>query len=505
MPLNLGVAVASGVPAYLGIVSGVIGALLVGGLSGAPLMVSGPDAGIGVLVLEMIHSHGIQKLGLIVFLAGLLQLILGALRGANWFRAISPAVVNGMLGGMGLMIVLTQFHIMLDDVPQKTGIDNLLMIPSAIQKGLIPVDGLSHHPAACIGSLTMIVALLWARFAKGSFKQVPAALIAIITASAVTAALKLPIQLITLPTNMLSGFDFLTVSKFLAGVNDSNMWISAATLAFVVTAQSLITATAVDNSAKNHRSKFDRELIAQGVGNMACGFLGALPVAGVLLRSMANLQSGATCKTANMMHGVLMVSTVLFFPAVLSFVPTSALAAILVLTGYRMVAGIYTNVKEYERTELAVFATTVLAILATNLFTGLIIGFALAVIKEMMAISHLGIKLNPMDSCGRMVLELWGPATFLQLPKITSTLEAVPAKAEVHVRLDELTYIDHACLELLMDWGHRYREQGGEFVIDWGPFEARRRSAHSRRRRPQPQPVVSVADMHSSPAKRNAV
>lgn len=505
LPLNIGVAIASGVPAYLGIVSGCIAAVVVGAFSGAPLMVSGPDAGIGVLVLEMIKSHGIEKLGAIVLVAGLMQLICGLVRSANWFRAISPAVVNGMLGGMGAIIVLTQFHIMLDDVPRKTGIDNLLMVPEAIIKGLIPAPGLPHHPAACIGAITIIIAILWGKFAPARLKAVPAPLVAITVASCITAYLALPIQLVKLPANLLSGIQLPDWKALLASSIDSEIWAASATLAFVITAQSLITASAVDSTAKGHKTNFDRELVAQGVGNILCGLLGALPVAGVLLRSMANLQSGATSRAANQMHGIFMLLAVIACPFLLSFMPTSSLAAILVLIGCRMVAGIWRRVKTYERPELVIFFTTLVAILATNLFTGVLIGFVVAAFKELCAIADLGVKLDRMDHRGRMVLHLYGAATFLQLPKLAAALESVPAKSELHVRLDELTYIDHGCLELLMDWGQRHQDQGGEFVIDWGEFETRYTAARHRRRRPTAAAPLAIKDAAAHYREKDAV
>jgi MFS superfamily sulfate permease-like transporter len=501
LPLNLGVAIASGVPAYLGVVSGLIGSLVVGALTGAPLMVSGPDAGIGVLVLEMIQAQGIEMLGAIVLLAGLMQLALGLLRGANWFRAISPAVVNGMLGGMGMLIILTQFHIMLDDTPSATGFENLIRIPEAVIKGLIPAEGLPHHPAACVGAITMIVAVIWGRASLGWAKKIPAALIALAFASALTAFFKLPIQLVSLPSNIFADLQFPSAATFMRAIYDPEIWLCAVTLAFVVSAQSLISAGAVDQAAarSGSRANFDKELIAQGVGNTLCGLLGALPIAGVLLRSMANVQSGATSGASNMMHGALMLLAVLACPKVLSVMPTAALAAILVLIGYRMVVGIYDNVKGYEKAEIVVFGMTVIAILATNLFTGLVVGFVVAVGKEIAAIAHLEVKLEPVDARGRMVLHLWGPATLLQLPKLAKQLDEVPARAELHIRLDEVTYIDHACLELLMRWGKRHREHGGEFVIDWGPLEARRHAASGRRRRASA--VAPVPDIHHSPAR----
>ncbi len=471
LPLNLGVAASSGVPAYLGIISGVIGSLLVGILSGAPLMVSGPDAGIGVLVLEMIQDEGIQNLGVIVTLSGVLQLILGLGRGAIWFRVFSPAVVNGMLAGMGMIIILSQLLIMLDSKPHTTGLMNLTALPEVIAKSLTATEGLTHHPAACIGLLTISIALLWPKLARGPLKKAPPALPAILLASVTATILNLPIQLIEVPENAIGSLRLTTPDAVANALGSSSIWICALTLAFVASAQSLLTATAIDTLGQARKTNLDRELIAQGIGNVVCGLLGSLPVAGVLLRSMANVQSGAKNRAPNLIHGALILSAVLTLPWLLNKMPVCSLAALLVLIGCRMVQGITKNVQNYARSELAIVAATSIAILATNLFTGLIIGFALAAAKELSALAYLGIKLE--ETPNRTILHLWGSATFLQLPRLITVLESCEPASELHVRIDELNYIDHACLELLMERAEEHRKQNGELIIDWGDFQTR--------------------------------
>ena len=479
LPLNLGVAIASGVPAQMGIISGVIGSIFVGALSGTQLMVSGPDAGIGVLVLEMIQEQGIAKLGVIVLLAGLMQLILGLLRAANWYRIISPAVVNGMLGGMGLLIVLTQFHIMLDRSPHTTGFANFYAIGESVLSALTPAEGLSHHPAACIGLLSITSAILWERFAKFTvLRTIPSALVAILVASATTLVLNLPIQLIKIPEGILSTIELEPITALLASLNSSAIWICAATLAFVSSAQSILTATAIDTTAKNHKSNLDRELVAQGLGNIVCGFLGALPVAGVLLRSMTNVQNGADSRIANIMHGMLLLLAVCFCPLLLNYMPISALAAILVLVGCRMVTRIYRNVRDYAKAEMVIVLVTVLAVLATNLFTGVIVGFAVALAKELSVLAYLGISLERQENSNRTILHLAGAATFLQVPRLISALESVPDGTELHVALEKVSYIDHACLELLINWAKQHKAAGGSLIIDWETFHARLRAAN---------------------------
>lgn len=473
LPLNLGVAASSGVPAYLGIVSGVIGSVVVGAFSGAPLMVSGPDAGIGVLVLEMIQIEGVKNLGPIVILSGICQLLVGMTRGAIWFRAFSPSVVNGMLAGMGMIIITTQLQIMLDSPPRMTGLLNLFALPGVVAKSLTATEGLTHHPAACIGLLTVAVALLWTKIARGYLLKAPPALPAILVASIITTVLNLPIQLIQLSPNSEGSLKLIDPNVLADAFRSSQIWVCALTLAFVASTQSLLTATAIDSATKSRKASLDRELLAQGVGNILCGMLGSLPVAGVLLRSMANIHSGATSRSSNIIHGILILSAVLLMPSVLNRVPVCSLAALLVLIGCKMVQGIFKNVKTYARAELVIVIATTTAILCTNLFTGVVIGFALAAAKELYALAYLGLKLDPTETPDRLILHLRGAATFLQLPRLASLLDSVPSTAELHVRLDQLNYIDHACLELMMEWSEHHRERGGELIMDWGDFQTR--------------------------------
>ena len=150
LPLCMGIAIASGVPPAMGLITGIIGGLVVGFLAGSPLQVSGPAAGLSVIVWELVQERGIEALGIIILLAGAAQLIAGAMRLGQWFRAVAPAVISGMLAGIGVLIFSSQFHVMVDDSPQGSGLANLTSIPSAVIKGVVPMDGSPHQQAALI-------------------------------------------------------------------------------------------------------------------------------------------------------------------------------------------------------------------------------------------------------------------------------------------------------------------------------------------------------------------
>jgi MFS superfamily sulfate permease-like transporter len=165
LPLCMGIAIASGAPPSAGLITGILGGLVAGAIAGCPLQVSGPAAGLAVIVYEIIQKHGFAALAPILVLAGLIQFAAGVLKVGQFFRAMAPAVVYGMLAGIGILIFGAQFHVMVDDKPRENGLSNLFSIPESIQKGIFPVDGSSHHIAAALGLTTIVVLIGWASFA----------------------------------------------------------------------------------------------------------------------------------------------------------------------------------------------------------------------------------------------------------------------------------------------------------------------------------------------------
>lgn len=157
LPLCMGIAIASGVPPAMGLISGIIGGIVVGYFAGSPLQVSGPAAGLAVIVFEIVNTHGLAALGPMLLIAGLVQIVAGKLRWGQWFRAVAPAVIYGMLAGIGVLIFASQFHVMVDDAPRSNGLMNVITIPLAVMKGLSISETDPHHLAAAIGVLTLVV------------------------------------------------------------------------------------------------------------------------------------------------------------------------------------------------------------------------------------------------------------------------------------------------------------------------------------------------------------
>lgn len=467
LPLCMGIAIASGVPPAAGLITGIVGGILVGFLGGAPLQASGPAAGLTVLVWQIVQEHGLSLLGVIVLFAGLLQFLAGILKLGQWFRAISPSVIHGMLAGIGVLIFASQFHIMVDDQPRGSGILNLISIPEAIYKGIFPLDGSVHHLAAMVGMITIVTLVLWTKFQPQSLKFLPGPLVAVILGSVLANVLRFPIQYVEVPSNLFESLRWVQPSQVTLLFHPT-LLTEAVALAFIASAETLLCTTATDLMHKGPRANYDRELTAQGVGNMVCGLVGALPMTGVIVRSTANITAGAKTRLSAIMHGLWLFVTVLFFPQLLSLIPIASLAAVLVYTGYKLVSPHQVRrLAMFGRSEVAIYFATLSGIVALDLLKGVIIGFILALIKLLYTFTHLSIRVDRSQDGKRIDFHLEGAATFIALPKLAAALESVPGGVELHVHFDKLTYIDHACLDLLNNWRTQHQELGNRVVLEW--------------------------------------
>jgi MFS superfamily sulfate permease-like transporter len=225
------------------------------------------------------------------------------------------------------------------------------------------------------------------------------------------------------------------------------------------------------------RTNYNRELAAQGAGNLICGCLGVMPMTGVIVRSAANVEAGAKTRRSAILHGVWLLVFVTMLSGVLELVPTTSLAAILIVTGYNLIdpAGIR-ELWKTSKTEVAILVATAVTIVATDLLIGVLTGVGLAMFKLVWTFSHLKIR-SESDAFGlRTTLRLEGAATFLRLPWLADALESVRPNTELHVDFEHLTYIDHACLELLMTWEKQHEATGGSLVLDWDSLHARFKS-----------------------------
>ncbi len=497
LPLCIGIAVAVGVSPARALITGIVGGLVVGCIAGSPLQVSGPAASLFVIVADVIVTRREQylrlnpslddesgeasamafalvALGVSVFLAGAMQLTAGKLRVGRWFRAVSPAVIKGLLSGIGALILVSQFHVMLDhtamwgDAPAHGGLQYLATIPEAIMKCFTGGDRM-HHLAATIGMVTIGTIVAWQKFAPKKISFIPGPLVGILAATLVVLVADFNVVQLQIPPNMLS--DVTLPSVAWGGLLvDPATWNSAFVIGLVGSAATLLTAAAIDDMSRDIgvKTDYDRELSAQGVGNMACGILGALPMTGVIVRSSANVQAGARTRLSTILHGAWLLLFVALLPQVLSYIPKSALGALLVYTGIKLLnPAQIRQLWKAGRTEAGIYLITVTLIVTVDLLIGVLVGVALSAAKLLHQFSHLHIDLEADEARHVYQLRLNGAATFLRLPVLAEQLEGLPRDAELHVCLNRVTYIDHACFELLMNWAESHVTDGGSLVIDW--------------------------------------
>lgn len=472
LPLCMGIAIASGAPPAAGLVTGIIGGLVVGFIAGAPLQVSGPAAGLSVIVWELIQTHGYGALGWIVIVAGTVQVAAGWLGFGRWFRAVSPAVIHGMLAGIGILIFASQFHVMVDDAPRGSGLANLIAIPKAIWRSYTPSENSPHFHAAMIGLLTLAILVSWKALVPGRVKAVPAPLAAVAIATTVASVFGLDLLRVKVPESMI---DAVAIPP-LASLESLGWGVlgSGFALAFIASAETLLCATAVDKMHTGPRARFDKELRAQGVGNMLCGALGALPMTGVIVRSSANVEAGGKTRASAILHGGWLLLFCVAMPFVLREIPTSVLAAVLVFTGYKLVNVVaLQGIARLGRLEVGIYAATVIGIVAFDLLTGVVAGIVLSLARILYDVAHLSIRFEDAEVSKRLDMFLGGSATVVSLPYLAGTLDELPSDVELHVHLDDLGYIDHACLDLLISWEKQHEAMGGRLVMDWEGLQAR--------------------------------
>lgn len=483
LPLCMGVAIASGVSPMAGLITGIVGGLVVGFIAGSPLQVSGPAAGLTVLVWQLVEHHGLAMLGIIVLLAGLMQLLAGVLKLGQWFRAVSPAVIHGMLAGIGVLIFASQFHVMLDKKPIGSGIQNFAGIPSSLMD-TISANSTSLQ-ALYIGLLTITLIVLWNMFAPKKLKVLPAPLIAVVAAVIVAAVMQLKIKyipdLLANPediNNIWSAIQYPTLDN-LKRAFEPAILMAAVSVAFIASAETLLSASAVDQLHQGPRTKYDKELSSQGIGNAICGIFGVLPMTGVIVRSTANVEAGGKTRASTILHGVWLLLFAAVLPFTLSYIPVASLAAVLVFTGYKLAyPKALPGLLKFGKSEVAIYIITIVMIVASNLLEGVLIGLGLSILKLLQAFSHLEIRWDEDIVKNRVELHLKGAATLIRLPKLAAALEEIRPGSEVHIHFEHLDYIDHACLDLLSNWEKQHEITGGSLQIEWEELSSK---FHSRR------------------------
>ncbi|MFD8807614.1 SulP family inorganic anion transporter [Streptomyces sp. NPDC059597] len=461
LPLSLGIALATGAPLQAGLVAAAVGGIVAGRIGGCPLQVSGPAAGLTVVTADLIHRYGWRATCGITVLAGLAQLGLGCLRVARGALAVSPAVVHGMLAGIGVTIAVAQLHIVLGGNPDSSVLTNLRALPNQ----------LAHlDPAAVsVSALTLTLLLAWPRLpgAPGRLlRKVPAPLVAVTGATAAALLTGLSLPRVDLPS---------WSSHALAGLPEGpalGVVAAVLTTTLVCSVQSLLGAVAVDKmaaartgpQARLGRSDLDRELLGQGAANIVSGALGGLPVAGVAVRSTANVNAGAVSRNSTMLHGVLVVIATLLMVPLLEHIPLAALAALVMAVGIQMVSLHHIRTVNRHR-EVPVYAATTLGVVVLGVLEGVLLGVAVAVVLALHRLTHTRITHEEQE--GVHHVHVRGQLTFLAVPRLSRTLHRVPQGAHAVVELDG-TFMDHAAYEALQDWRTSHTARGGSAELTGG-------------------------------------
>jgi carbonic anhydrase len=468
VPLSLGVAAASGAPLIAGLVAAVVGGVVAGALGGSPFQVSGAATGLPVIVAGLIDQFGWPATAGITAAAGLLQILFGVTKVGRLALSLSPAVVHGMLAGIGLTIVIGQLHVLLGGTADGDILVNLGELPRQVAN---PVWG-----AVLVGLITVATMLLWPKVPRGS--MIPAPLVAVAGATAIATLTTIPT--VSLPDDPLSGLAMPQVP----GGGVLAVVLAVVTVALVASMESLLSAVAVDKMHSGPRANLDRELIGQGAANTVSGALGGLPVSGGIVRSSTNVAAGARTRASVILHGIWIALFVLFLAQVLELIPMAALAGVLVVVGARLVhAGHLRNLKLHG--ELAVYGVTVGGVVALGLLEGVALGIGTAMVRALYRLTHTSVHVERRSDGWRV--DVWGSLVFLGVGRLVRDLRQIPPGERVDLLL-HIDFMDHAAFEAIDDWRNGYEQRGGQVEVDevHDTFYSRARKGEPGRRKTMP-------------------
>lgn len=450
VPLSMGIALASGAPIYAGLIAAIIGGVVVGALAGAPLQVSGPAAGLAVIVFGLVKEYGFAATCAITVAAGLLQVAMAALRVGRLTMAISPAVIHGMLAGIGVVIALQQLHIVLGGSPESSAWRNIAALPAQIMT--------LHGPATMLGLLTIGLLVVWPFIPLQALRRVPAPLVAVVTATLASVLTGANVERVKLPDGLLSAIQLPAMPE--AGI--LTLLGAALTMAVVASAESLLCAVATDQLHSGPRARLDRELFAQGVGNSLSGLVGGLPITGVIVRSTANISAGGKTRLSAILHGLWVLLFVTQLGFLITKIPLAVLAGLLVFVGAKLVN--LTHIRDLLRhREGMVYFVTLAGVVGVNLLAGIALGIAVAVVRLLVRLAQVEIQVE--QRRGRWHLLVRGTLTFLGVPRLTQRLSIIPAGTDVDVDLD-VDFMDHAGFEALHAFRLAHERTGGHVDID---------------------------------------
>lgn len=491
LPLCLGIAMASGFPPMGGIITAIIGGVIVSRLNGSYVTINGPAAGLIVVIVDAVAElgqgdamAGYRFTLAAIVCASVLQVLLGVFKAGKLSAFFPSSVVHGMLAAIGIIIMAKQIHTLLGVKPQaKTLLGTIAEIPHSIME--------LNPDIALIGGLGLALLIIWSLVKSPTLKMIPAPLLVVLLGLGMERYFDLdhvhnymflpdakflphhefsigPAFLVSVPEHFLEGFTFPDFGK----IATLEFWEAVVTIWLVGSLESLLSASAVDKLDHYKRnSNLDRDLAAVGVGNILSGMLGGLPMIAEIVRSSANINNGAKTAWANFFHGLFLLIFVALFPKLIHEIPLASLAALLVYTGFRLASP-----KAFAKTmaigldSFILFVVTIIGILATDLLVGVLIGIAL---KLLMHVAR-GVKLKNLftmayhvekDEANTYHVAISGAAVFSNFIALKSMLAELPEKKSISFDLSEVDLIDHTVMEFIHDFSNEYSHNGGSCSI----------------------------------------
>lgn len=480
LPLCLGIALASGAPPLSGVIAGIVGGIVVGLISNSNVSVSGPAAGLTAIVLVAITDLGAFELFLCAgIIAGILQLILGFVRAGSISNYFPNNVIEGMLAGIGIIIILKQ-------IPHALGFDNDYeghesIFDKGLNFGYFTELGAAITPGAIIITLVSVAILLaWDHITVlKRMKLLPGALVAVIAGILLNELFKMSgsslaisdKHLVTLPTpSSLEDFKNLITFPDFNGFTNPKVWIAGATIAIVASIETLLCIEASDRLDVRRRiTDTNLELKAQGIGNLISSFIGGLPMTSVVVRSSANANAGATSKLSAIIHGVLLLICVLTIPFILNLIPLATLAAVLILVGYKLAKpATFKHFWHNGKYQFIPFVATVLAVVFTDLLKGVGIGLLISVFYILQGNMKRAYYLSKetLDDADEITIKLAEEVSFLNKAAIKKTLKNVKSGSKVIIDAKTTSYITTDVLEMIQDFANvRAKEEDIEVEL----------------------------------------
>jgi Sulfate permease and related transporters (MFS superfamily) len=458
----MGIALASGAPLYSGILSGIIGGIIVSFISGSQLAVSGPAAGLSTVVAASIVSLGDYKVFLLaIIVAGIFQLLLGILKLGSIANYFPSAVIKGMLAAIGILLISKE-------IPFALGYDQ----PDFWRSGFIKLFSskelsgnfitFNHHISRGTILITLIslaVLILWQVSSK-KIKIIPAPLVVVVIGILINLIFTKtswffikPTQLVSIPQNIFANISFPDFSKFFS---NTQIWKDGLIIGLLATLETLLCIEAIDKLDKHNRiTPVNRELVAQGIGNIFCGVFGALPITAVIIRGAANVDAGARTKLSAFTHGLFLLLAVALIPFVLSMIPFASLAAILLITGYNLTKPkLYRNMWSLGWKQFLPFIITIIVILATDLLIGVTIGLLLSIYFIIQNNFKAEYRINKTIEKGveAYLIKLNSNVTFLNKVRLRDALEDIPDDSMLTIDGSHCNFIDYDILEIISEY-----------------------------------------------------